>query len=1537
MSSILKSKSAVSTGVIHMASFKFTSVFERTAVEPKVNYSTPLRFQITAVDSGDDKFAKNSTDDDSSVVSGSTPEYDSEEEAYVEKEAPPRDINQFGIMLYGVSEEGYSVSLRVNNFRPSFYVDIPPKCTRSQLAEFEKCMLRTIKSDEVKSCVKFTICERGKLYGYTNQRKFKVLRVEVPNLSAFWSIRKVLQTDKSTPKPIKVPELGFVKVTSYETNIEPLLRFFHARELQTAGWVSVPAHKYLSADEHHSTTCQLSFACDWSDVALYDKIDPSRQILASWDIEATSSHGDFPLAIKGYEKVAMDAYNVITNKGATAPNHSISLTELVEKALWPEHVDSPYEMSDVHLKNPQPGRHTSRIHRKPTDLLDKATAAAYNVRTFGEFVRTRVPAATPREMWENPAAKPEERVKILSDYLASRILAELPVLGDSVIQIGTCLKYLDISGKPMTSEKHIFVLGTCAKIPGINVYPCRTERELLLKWAHFIRRVDPDIMMGYNICGFDEHYIYERYLETANDETDKEFATNLSRIPDYECKLETKELTSAAMGQNKMSMMDIPGRIRIDLFHYIKRNYALDSYKLDAVAAQFMSSDITDCVNDAGERNIAPGQCMKLVCKSTEGLRVGQYIALKDMLDEPIAHKFLVDEVGAKHIICVNDLPDAINFVPKSWSQAKDDVHHKDIFRLHYGTAEDRAVIAKYCVQDCDLVLDLEAKLRAYMSAIAMANVCSVPVSYIFTRGQGVKIESLIFKECAAAGIIIKVLPKPRQNDINVQKERAQDFGGALKEDDDNDDEEEEESYEGAIVLKPKAGFYDEDDPVVVLDYASLYPSSMISENISHDSLVWVRDYDLAGKWSNATSPDATSPYDNIAGVRYIDIEFDILKPDPDDMFTARGKAKKNPRQIKMGQRICRYAQYAGGWATMGIILKKLLGTRKATRKLMEKEEKYSFMYNLLDTIQNAYKITANSLYGQLGSSTSKIRCVPLAASTTAYGRKQIMYSKVAIETLWGDTPRCNAECVYGDSVVGDTGLIVRIDGIVSTKRMDELEVGEWVTYHETKEVAVPLRPTEIWTERGFTAVQQVIRHRLAPGKKLMRVLTHTGVVDCTSDHSLVLANGVEAKPTDVSVGTALLHNNTYTFDVVHLNADTKWTGDKLHCTNVYLATVQAGYNVKIEECEAGFAVVKCNEKIENPYEIVQIYELPVDALRRPYVYDLTTENHHFGVGPGALIVHNTDSLFIAFRPKGPDGKRLTGWDSVMASVEIGEEAGHLISSTLKTPQDFEFDKVFWPFVLISKKRYIGHMYEEPEKGRESYKVKPMGIALKRRDNAPIVKEIYGGAVSSILKKKSIFAACEFIKEKLDDLASGEIPLRKLTISKSLKATYANRASIAHAVLADRIGAREPGSEPQSGDRMSFAYILPPKGTVAKTQGDRIETIPFIEDNRLKIDYMYYITNQILNPVGQFMAVMLESIPGFSRLGRSPRYYEAAEAKERERQMKTTGRIDERKVVKAIEKVRMADVQRLLFDDAIIKVENESRRQTTLGMLKRAS
>ena len=52
-----------------------------------------------------------------------------------------------------------------------------------------------------------------------------------------------------------------------------------------------------------------------------------------------------------------------------------------------------------------------------------------------------------------------------------------------------------------------------------------------------------------------------------------------------------------------------------------------------------------------------------------------------------------------------------------------------------------------------------------------------------------------------------------------------------------------------------------------------------------------------------------------------------------------------------------------------------------------------------------------------------------------------------------------------------------------------------------------------------------------------------------------------------------------------------------------------------------------------------------------------------------------------------------------------------------------------------------------------------------------------------------------------------KIPMKKLVITKKLNAYYKNPKQIAHKVLADRMGDRDPGNKPAVGSRLPFVYI----------------------------------------------------------------------------------------------------------------------------------
>lgn len=89
-----------------------------------------------------------------------------------------------------------------------------------------------------------------------------------------------------------------------------------------------------------------------------------------------------------------------------------------------------------------------------------------------------------------------------------------------------------------------------------------------------------------------------------------------------------------------------------------------------------------------------------------------------------------------------------------------------------------------------------------------------------------------------------------------------------------------------------------------------------------------------------------------------------------------------------------------------------------------------------------------------------------------------------------------------------------------------------------------------------------------------------------------------------------------------------------------------------------------------------------------------------------------------------------------------------------------------------------------------------MGVVLKRRDNAPILKILYGGTIDRLMEEKNIHSALKYLEKGLMDLMNGKYPLETLVISKTLNGYYKNPKQIAHKVLADRIAARDPGNKP---------------------------------------------------------------------------------------------------------------------------------------------
>ena len=133
---------------------------------------------------------------------------------------------------------------------------------------------------------------------------------------------------------------------------------------------------------------------------------------------------------------------------------------------------------------------------------------------------------------------------------------------------------------------------------------------------------------------------------------------------------------------------------------------------------------------------------------------------------------------------------------------------------------------------------------------------------------------------------------------------------------------------------------------------------------------------------------------------------------------------------------------------------------------------------------------------------------------TTYMGRTNI---EIVAKTI---QEKYKGELVYGDSVTGDTPILCRINNKIVYRTIDNLPHSGWNKYKDEKEDAVP-DCIEVWTEKGFTKIKKIIRHKTS--KELFRVLTHTGIVDVTEDHGLLDLDANKISPKDIKVGSTLL------------------------------------------------------------------------------------------------------------------------------------------------------------------------------------------------------------------------------------------------------------------------------------------------------------------------------------------------------------------------------------------------------------------------------
>jgi DNA polymerase elongation subunit (family B) len=1262
----------------------------------------------------------------------------------------------FTIQMFGVNEKGKTACINVKNYAPFFYVKVGDTWDESTKAQFVAQLSGDLGDSYANAITNTRLIQRKKLYGFDGGRQYNFIQLSFQNEQAMKKAKSLWYVQENPAAERKLNPDGYLfdetSTILYEAQIPPLLRLFHIKEISPSGWIALPRTKSQKIT-NKKTSCDYEFAINYKDIIPLphkESLVPFK--ICSFDIEASSSHGDFPLPVKNYKKLATNIIDICLEHAKYEPAFlkEIVLTAFGLAVPPVENVDKVYPTSKVTLELIE-SHFATWIKTKPvqckaevqmdlglTDLKYQQTATADEEGGEGEGggnstgdshnegIRQEdvVEEASARGggggifSWHNykPKTKSYKKNGYITDLLTDEettrdtklldltrtLSAIFPGLhGDNVTFIGsTFVRH----GEDKPYLNHCIARDTCDPVQNAVIESYKTEKEVLLAWTKLIQKEDPDIIIGYNIFGFDYQFMYLRAKELGCERAFLQLSRKKNEVclkKDWRTGKEGLEESTLviASGQHDLKFAKMTGRLQIDLYNYLRRDYLLTQYKLDYVSGYFIGDGVKKLEHITIEDTMMTTTTMtKVYSKNLTGLENGSFINFEEEAHttEPYKNgkKFEVQDINrleGSFLIKGKEEPDIIKKKVR-WGLAKDDVTPQDIFRMTNEGPAERAIIAKYCIQDCNLVHHLMRKIDVLTGYTEMAKLCSVPIDFLVMRGQSIKLTSYIAKKCREKGTLMPVIDK---GDMN-------------------------EGYEGATVLEPKCSLYLE-TPIACLDYGSLYPSSMISENISHDSKVLTREYDLRGNLIAETGEkDPTTGcyiYDNLPGYEYVDITYNT--------YLWRRK-NDNPKlameKVKVGHKLCRYAQYPTdpltgkiARAVMPAILEELLAARKATRKLIE-TQKDDFMKNILDKRQLSIKVTANSLYGQTGAKTSSFYEKDCAASTTAIGRKLLTYGKRVVEEA------------YADAVV----------------------------------------PTKDYGD-------------------------------------------------------------------VHTDA----------------------------ECVYG----------------------------------------------------DTDSVFFKFNLKDVStGEPIIGQKALEITIELAQQAGELATKFLKKPHDLEYEKTFLPFCLLSKKRYVGMLYEtDPKKCKN----KSMGIVLKRRDNAPIVKDVYGGIIDILMKDNNIEKAVNFLKTSLQNIVDEKVGMDKLIITKSLRSGYKNPAQISHKVLADRIGRRDPGNKPSVGDRIPFVYIENPNRKAL--QGDRIETPEFILANKssVKINYSHYIECQIMKPVQQLFALVLEQMKDFKKKKGFTLHKWAKELSNLRADCE-----DEEKYKDKEEKLRNKEVKALLFDPYLRHTNN---------------
>lgn len=544
---------------------------------------------------------------------------------------------------------------------------------------------------------------------------------------------------------------------------------------------------------------------------------------------------------------------------------------------------------------------------------------------------------------------------------------------------------------------HTVSLYDCEPRTGV-LYDCGgSEKKLLKMFAKIVRKMQPDVITGYNINGFDWGAILIRaklhgLISSIDGFHVLEECFQMGKLKESKDFIKDISWGSSARGSQEKKYVKLMGVLNFDLFTEVSFNYKLPTYKLAYVSSKFLGGETKDDM---------PYQQMFILHDMTAPL----YKTFNDGidLDATTAKKMIMSEVSKQELVRV---PGLVNHPADMADEVYRAKSYKKLVRI---CKKYWKLMVDYCIQDTILVPKLVGKLNSLVSLWENSNICKVPASFVFDRGQQIKVTAQLVDECYKTGYVFSYRAKKKVEEPEESDSESESGSG------DGEKKKKKKSkkkYQGGAVMKAQPGLHER---VAILDFASLYPSIMRAKNMCYttyrlnddprtkDEECYIADWE---EHKGCEHDPTKEKRDNILCGHN---RYRFLKP-------VEGKPETQGILPRMLSNLLAYRKRVKGELKGANSRYKELLVKSQSQDITDEEReemnKEMVRANILDSRQLAIKVNANSVYGYTGTGDKGVKpCEPIAASVTYYSRYFIKKSEELVCAKWS-----NAEVIYGDT-----------------------------------------------------------------------------------------------------------------------------------------------------------------------------------------------------------------------------------------------------------------------------------------------------------------------------------------------------------------------------------------------------------------------------------------------------------------------------------------------------------------------------------------